>query len=126
MLKPDQMIKKNITNLIDADVLITVLRLASYDLKEDIPSLTITYIGILKYLNFAFGVSKERIKESLTSLLDISFSLDRGDEIPVITSLYFLDNGEGVTIYFHSKIFWALRSGCSIDDLNKIPAQVTY
>ena len=124
MLKPDQMIKKNITNLIDADVLITILRLASYDLKEDIPSLTITYLGILKYLNFAFGVSKERIKESLTSLLDISFSLDRGEEIPVITSLYFLDNGEGVTIYFHSKVFVALKSGCSIEDLNKVPAHV--
>jgi len=45
MLKSEQMIKKNITNLIDTDVLITILRLASYDLKEDIPSLTITYIG---------------------------------------------------------------------------------
>jgi len=118
------MIKKNITNLIDTDVLITILRLASYDLKEDIPSLTITYIGILKYLNVAFGVSKDRIKESLTSLLDIPFSLDRGEEIPVITSLYFLDNGEGVIIYFHSKVFLALRSGCSIEDLNKVSAHV--
>ena len=117
------MVPKNLSNLIDVDVLITILRLAFYNTEAAGPGLTITYIEILKHLNLASTINKDRIKEALLTLLEAPFNTDGLEETPLISNLYFLENGAGVTIYFHAKMYLALKRGYFFDGLDYMPVQ---
>ena len=117
------MINKNLNSLVDMDILVTILRLAFYSPENADPSLTITFVEILRHLNLASSVKKERIKEALQTLMDVPLNIDGLEETPVITHLYFLENGAGITIYFHSKIYLALQRGYFFDGLDYMPVQ---
>ena len=117
------MISRNLSNLIDVDILITILRLAFYNPETADSQLTITYGQIMEHLNFGSFVSYERVNESLLTLLQVSFNIDGLKETPVISSFYLLENGVGVTIYFHPKISLAIKRGYIFDGLDYMPIQ---
>ena len=114
---------KLLNNLIELDVLVTVLRLAFFSFESKTPSLKITYVQILTHLNLASFINKDRIKEALLTLLDVPFNIDGLEETPVISRVHFAEDGAGATVYFHSKVFLALKRGYFFDGLNYMPMQ---
>jgi len=115
---------KELTNLIDLDVLVTVLRLAFFSLDAKTPHLRVSYVEILKHLNLASFINKDRIKEALLGLLDVPFNIDGLEETPVISRLYFEENEGAVTVYFHSKVYLALKRGYFFDGPDCMPVQI--
>ena len=114
---------KVLNNLIDLDVLITVLRMAFYKLDTNTTDLRISYKEILKHLNIASFIKKDRIKEGLLTLVDVPFNIDGLEATPVISRLCFEENGGVVTVYFHPKVYLALKRGYFFDGLDYMPVQ---
>ena len=77
------MIPKSLSNLIDVDVLITILRLAFYSADTEALGLSLTFVQILKHLNVASFINKDRIKQSLLNFLEVPFNIDGTDYMPV-------------------------------------------
>ena len=96
---------RELTNLIDLDVLVSVLRLGFYILESDTSDLRISYIQILKHLNFAAYINKDRIKSALFSLINVSFDIDGLEMTPIILKVD-LKNEDYVIIHFIQKFYW--------------------